>query len=201
MRAGFVCVLLAVSAAACGKAPTPTSPSPTAAARVETIVDVPLVSVTEATVGTWNYPGQSVTIPGGAYNNIRFNWYTHRRESAAFGTLYILSQEYLGLPRDLASAAGLVGRAASTGSGEYVFAPDVTLNGGTTYWFYGDAQGAFVTSFDLDLYRGGDLYVTGIHSAPFRKVPASGRMVEGRFVPGPAGVFTDANFKLQGTPK
>ena len=62
---------------------------------------------------------------------------------------------------------------------------------------YTDSQGSFAGSFDQDIYPGGDLYLTGIQSQPFRKAPASGRMVNGTFVPGPAGVFLDANFKLQ----
>jgi hypothetical protein len=85
--------------------------------------------------------------------------------------------------------------------GIYAFPVDFTLTGGVRYWFYGDAQGSFVSSFDTDIYSGGDLYTTGIASLPFRKVPASSRMVGGRFVPAPVGVFTDANFKLQGSPK
>jgi hypothetical protein len=58
--------------------------------------------------------------------------------------------------------------------------------------------GSFVYSFDTDTYPGGDLYATGYPTNPFRKSQASGRMVEGHYVPPPAGVFVDANFRLQG---
>ena len=47
------------------------------------------------------------------------------------------------------------------------------------------------------IYAGGDMYVTGIASLPFRKAQASGRMVNGIFQPAPPGVYVDANFKLQ----
>jgi hypothetical protein len=42
------------------------------------------------------------------------------------------------------------------------------------------------------------MYVTGMPTLPFRKVSASGRMVGDTYVPPPAGVFVDANFRLQG---
>jgi hypothetical protein len=44
-----------------------------------------------------------------------------------------------------------------------------------------------VTSFFGSTYTGGDLYVTGISTLPFRKALAA------------PGVFLDANFRLQGT--
>ena len=58
-------------------------------------------------------------------------------------------------------------------------------------------MGAFATSFDKDVYSGGDLYLTGYPANPFRIPPASGRMVNGIFVPGPPNVFTDANFRVE----
>ena len=54
---------------------------------------------------------------------------------------------------------------------------------------------------NTDIFADGDMYVSGIASAPFRKAQASGRMVNGVFVPAPAGVFVDANFKLQARPR
>ncbi|MEO5894458.1 MAG: hypothetical protein ABIS06_02025 [Vicinamibacterales bacterium] len=46
-----------------------------------------------------------------------------------------------------------------------------------------------------------DMCVTGFSINPFRKAQASGRTVNGVFVPAPAGVFVDANFKLQARPR
>jgi hypothetical protein len=59
-------------------------------------------------------------------------------------------------------------------------------------------RATFAGSFDTDIYPGGDMYVTGMPTLPFRKVSASGRMVGDTYVPPPPGVFVDANFRLQG---
>lgn len=185
--------------AGCSDSATPSSPGASAPAAMQTLVDVPLVDVTAGATGTWNYSGQSVTVPAGAYNNITFNWYDFHRAPAAFGTLYVLTQEYLGLPGGLGSAPGLVARSERVVNGEYVFAPEVILNGGVKYWFYTDTQGSFANSFDVDIYGSGDSYVSGIASQPFRKSQASGRMVNGVYVPPPPGVFTDASFRLRGS--
>jgi len=114
----------------------------------------------------------------------------------------VLAVLVLGLPTDLSPAMpGFIARSESNTGGVYVFAPEVTLEGGKQYWFYTDTQGSFASSFDTDLYSGGDLYVTGINSFPFHKASASGRMVGNTYVPPSAGVFLDANFKLQGRQK
>ena len=132
------------------------------------------------------------------FQNIRFHWYTFQRTPAAFGTLTLLTQEYLGLPREIGpSTPGFVARSERVADNSYLFGEDVSITGGTKLWVYTDAQGSFAGSFDQDIYPGGDLYVTGIPTLPFRKAQASGRMVNGIFVPAPAGVFLDANFKLQ----
>jgi hypothetical protein len=191
-------------------ASSPTAPS----APLVTLVNVTdSIAVTAGGTGTWNFAGQSLTIPGtGSFGNVRFNWYTFKGTATAFGRVYILDREYLGLPGDLGPATpGYVGHAdaAVEGNpgpldevkGEYVFPAAVTLRAGARYWFYTDKQGSFVGSFDTDIYPGGDLYVTGYSLNPFRKAPASGRMVNGVYVPPPAGVFLDANFKLQAAAK
>ena len=148
-----------------------------------------LVQVTAGTTGTFNWAGQSVTTPaGGPFASLRFNWFTFSGAPTAFGTLYLLTQEYLGLPGDLGpSTPGYVAQSVAIVDNEYRFAPGVTLNGSTQYWFYTDTQGAFVTSFFGSTYAGGDLYVTGVPTLPFHKALAA------------AGIFLDANFKLQGT--
>jgi len=191
-------------ATGCGSPnPSPTSPTVSALRPVATLVDVTeSINVTAGYTGTWNWPGQSVTMPAGSgFNNIRFQWFTHQQAPTAFGQLYILDREYLGLPGDLGpSTPGVVARSESVTDNQYVFASTVTLKGGTRYWFYGDKQGSFVTSFDTDTYAAGDLYVTGYHAQPFRKCPASGRMLgPGTYVPPPPGVFVDANFRLLGS--
>lgn len=155
---------------------------------VAPVIDV-LVQVTTGSTGTFNWAGQSVTTPvGGPFNNLRFNWYTFSGDPTAFGTLYLLTQEYLGLPGGLGpSTPGYVGQSVSIVDNQYRFAPGVTLDGATQYWFYTDAQGSFVTSFFGSTYPGGDLYLTGVPTLPFHKAIA-----------GP-GIFLDANFRLEGS--
>ncbi|RPJ63040.1 MAG: hypothetical protein EHM24_25055 [Acidobacteria bacterium] len=191
-------------AAGCGSPnPSPTTPTASPSRPVVTLVDVTeSIDVTAGYTGTWNWPGQSVTMPAGSgFDNLRFHWHTNQQAPAAFGQLYILDREFLGLPGDLnPSTPGFIARSERVTDGQYAFAATVTLKGGTRYWFYGDTQGTFVYSFDTDTYPGGDLYATGYHSNPFRKSPASGRMVNGTYVPPPPGVFLDANFRLQGSP-
>ena len=199
-RIGFVVIILLSAAVGCTDhrdVSTPTEPvstpilapsTPTSVV-VMTLVDVPIaVDVTAGYTGTWNFAGQSVTAPGtGAFNNIRFNWYGGKDVPTAFGTLYLVGQEYLGLPRDLGpSTPGFVARSERVLSGEYVFPSTVTLRGGVQYWFYTDTMGSFTASFDTDIYPGGTFYVTGYPTLAFHRSPTSGP------------VSRDANFKLQG---
>jgi hypothetical protein len=148
-----------------------------------------LIEVTAGSTGTFNFAGQSVVTPaGGPFNNLRFNWYTFSGAPTAFGTLYLLSQEYLGLPGDLSpSTPGFIARSETIVDNQYRFAPGVSVTGGVQYWFYTDTKASFVTSFFGSTYGGGDLYVTGVPTLPFRKALAA------------PGVFLDANFRLQGT--
>jgi len=169
-------------------------------ADLRTLVDVTTgLDITSGETGTFNFAGQSFVVPeSGTFGDLRFNFYTFQKKPVAFGNLYLLTQEYLGLPGALSSVTpGFVARSESIADGVYVFNTSAVITGGTKYWVYTDVQGSFAGSFDTDIYTGGDLYVTGIASAPFRKAQASGRMVGGVFVPAPAGVFVDANFKLQ----
>ena len=55
----------------------------------------------------------------------------------ALGNGFLESAAYLGTPAALSSSAYIATTAASAGS--YTFAPSVTLQGGTKYWFYEDA--------------------------------------------------------------
>ena len=198
------CLLAAVVLGSCARSgdDSPTAPGPVSSGLpIATLVDVvPDVEVTAGGTGTWNWAGQAVTLPAaGRYGAIRFNWYTFKREPTAFGTLYVLDREYLGLPRDVGpSMPGFIAASERRENGQYVFPASVTLEGSRTYWFYTDTQGAFAGSFDTDIYPGGDLYVSGYPTAPFRKTQASGRMVNGEYVPPPPNVSLDANFRLQG---
>jgi len=184
----------------------PSAPAvqPAPARTLVTVADVrDGLDVQSGRVGTFNWAGQSVTMPAGrTFEGVTFNWYTNTGEPTAFGKLYLLSQEYPGAPRDIGpSAAGLLARSESIANGAYVFPADVSLAAGVRYWFYTDTQGSFVGSFDTDIYPGGDLYVSGFPTNPFRKAGASGHYEGPVFVPGPPGVFVDANFRLQGYAK
>ena len=97
-----------------------------------------------------------------------------------------MAQEYLDLPGNLGtSTPGFIARAERIEAGEYVFESGVTLIGGTKYWLYTNTQGSFTQSFDRDIYAGGDLYVTGVATLPFRKVTST------------FGTFTDADFTIR----
>jgi hypothetical protein len=186
---------------ACSSSSMPGGPS--SSGPVQTIAEAQvsdaIVDVTAGSVGTWNWSGQSVSVPAGTYSSIHFHWYHRDKTPSAFGKLYLLTQEYLGLPGDLPNAAGLVGSSTSIQQNEYVFPASITLAGPRTYWFYTDTQGDFANSFDIDTYPGGVSYITGVPTLPFRMLAASGRMVPpGVYVPAPPGVFVDANFRLSG---
>ena len=220
MRSAVVVLATALSAAACTQSPS--APSDTIVrGALATIVDVPLVDspisvdVTSGLVGTWNYVGQSVSIPSGAdVGTVQFAWYHYnpRGESTAFGRIYVLDREYLGLPGDLSpTTAGFLARSAAqpastnnapgTQGSEYELPSSLVLKGGRKYWFYTDTMGAFAMSFDQDLYSGGNMYHSGTQTRPFSESKASGRGVggiNGVFVPAPPEVTVDANFRLRG---
>jgi hypothetical protein len=86
------------------------------------------------------YQGQSFTVAGsGTYDDITFNFYDLSGNPTAAGTGYLFSSSYSGTPNGLSTAtANLLGTATS-GGGEYTFAPALTLQAGATYYFYEDA--------------------------------------------------------------
>lgn len=203
-RASIISVLISAAAmlAACegGARQNDVSGPGPITGTVQTLVDVTTgLEVTSGQTGTLNWVGQSFVVrENGTFAELRFNFYSFQGTPVAFGNLYLLTQEHLGVPGGLhASTPGLVARSEQTANGVYTFAPSVTITGGTKYWVYTDAQGSFASSFDTDIYADGDMYVTGVPSNPFRKAQASARMVNGVLQPAPAGVFVDANFKLQ----
>ena len=196
----------AIAVVGCGGSSTAPAPAGGSPAQLKTLVDLTTglgLDVTAGGTGTWNFAGQSFVVPQtGSFNNLRFHWYTFQKTPVAFGTLTLLSQEYAGLPKDLSSSTpGFVARSERLEGDTYVFAETAMITGGTKYWVYTDTQGSFAGSFDQDIYTGGDMYVTGVQTLPFRKAQASGRMVNGVFVAAPPGVFVDANFKLQASAK
>lgn len=176
-------VAIALAVAACSQA---TEPTPSQALMV-------VVNVFEAGVGTENYAGQSLTIPRGTYSRIRFNWYDFQGNPTAFGGLYVLTSEFLGQPGHLAGAAAMIARSTHIENDEYVLPADLVLKGPAKYWFYTEQIGRYVTSFDRDIYPGGDFYICNIASLPFRKLFAAGH--ENQLPP----VFQDANFRLRAT--
>jgi hypothetical protein len=209
-----ILVVLPLGCARDGATPGASNPASPSAPLVTLVNVTDSIKVTTGAVGTWNFAGQSLTIPGaGRFGTVRFNWYTYDGTATAFGTVFVLDREFLGLPAELGPATpGYVGQADATiegnpgpldpVKGEYVFPAGMTLQAGTKYWFYANKQGSFVYSFDTDIYPGGDLYVTGVQTMPFRKAPAGGKYVNGGvWVPPPAGVFLDANFRLQASAK
>jgi hypothetical protein len=89
--------------------------------------------------------GQSLTTPaGGPWNNLAFNWFNTGGPPnpgvpgpIAVGTLFLLSQEYLGAPAALGPAtAGYIAQSQSIASGMYHFQDNVTIQPNTTYFFY-----------------------------------------------------------------
>ena len=210
-------LLVVLAAVAAGCAASSTAPSLTAPTTTVATTAQPLVTLVESSghlTITPGHAGQSVTIPeGGAVNQIRFSWFTYksaadqsaRRQSlTAFGELYVLTQEFLGIPPDLGpSTPGFVARAERIDNDEYVFASDVTLEAGRKYFFYTNGKGNHVYTFDVDAYPGGDKYGTnygGIVTGGYVKSAASWRLLPGGGynIP-PAGTFTDADFRLRGS--
>jgi hypothetical protein len=135
---------------------------------------------------------QSVTVPAGSYNNIRFRWDVAPFGPPASGTLYILSQEYLGNVSALGpSAPGFVARSLRITDGDYIFDSAVTLRGAAKYWFATDTAIRFMSSqASSDVYTGGDLYVAANppFDGPFSRL----------YVSNPSERI-DANFKLTGS--
>src|SRR5690242_7835426 len=120
--------------------------------------------------------GQSLVTPaGGPWNNLRFNWFdTGGAPNAgvpspvATGTLFLLSQQYLGTPGTLNPATpGYIAQSQSIASNAYVFGGAVILQPNTTYYFYTN-QLVPGNSGDGDVIPGGayaDIGTGGTYSA------------------------------------
>lgn len=200
---GSLAVGLAVSIlGACGTSTNPVTPSGPAVVLAENTVGENRVSLA--------FVGESIQLLGtGSFVNLRFSWQRvdgpqpSPHTLTAFGNLYLLDREYLGAANGLnSSTLGFIAHSISTTEAEYVFAPDVAVELGKTYWFYTDARGIFLTSESSEpknVYSGGELYMTGTAEFPFRHI---GPGFTGPFwdqVPIPPDQYPDANFRLTGT--
>jgi hypothetical protein len=91
------------------------------------------------------YWGTPVTVTAaGSYDALTFSFFADAAgvTPTAFGTAFLLSTAYTGTPDALASTtAGFLAQSTGLVGGRYVFAPGVTVTGGTTYYVYANAPG------------------------------------------------------------
>jgi hypothetical protein len=143
--------------------------------------------ITQNTAGTTGantfFPGQSLTTPGGGpWDHITFNFFSDvpATTPTAAGTLFLLSQEYLGTPADLSSSTpGFLAQSQSISGGMYIFDPSIALQPNTQYFFYANAS--FLNSGG-NTVPGGNVYFTFSATSPF------------------VGSNVSSNHRLSGTP-
>lgn len=149
-------------------------------ARAVTLVEYNVGVLTDTFI-----PGQSFIIPAaGSYNNITFNFFSDvpATTPVAAGTLFLLTQEYLGDPNALSAATpGFVGSSTGISGGVYQFNSAVTLQGATNYFAYATAS-MTLTGANPGSYADGIVYSAAATNAPFAGDPV-----------------TDANFRVSGT--
>jgi hypothetical protein len=136
---------------------------------------------TTATTNTGFSDGQSVTTPtGGPWDDIGFNFVQCGNPSGtsclagtnspyALGDLYLLTQMYDGLPSGLSgSTPGFVAEATTITGGVWTFAPGVTLNPSTQYFFYMDTafSGVEILYSTGNPYSGGQAYEANSGNGP-----------------------------------
>jgi hypothetical protein len=121
------------------------------------------------TVGPFSF-GQSLATPaGGPWNNIQFNFVIGESGqlfdpdgTGALGTLFLLSQSYTGAPGALGIATpGFLASTSTIDGGVWQFAPDVTLQPETQYFFYmGSVLGPTQVLWQsvLNPYAGGNAF-------------------------------------------
>ncbi len=128
-----------------------------------------LVQVTAGqTGGAAGYAGQSFTTPGGTFADITFSLQSFASGPYAIGTGYLFSSAYTGTETALSSnTAGLLGTAAASG-GRYSFAPALTLQGNTMYFFYEDGLIPLGVASGDTFYSGGQSYFTSSASSGYR---------------------------------
>ena len=104
--------------------------------------------------------GQSVTTPtGNSWDNIRFNLVESITTLPyAKGEIFLLSASYADSATNLSSStSGFLASTTNIVNGEWVFAPDVTLNPSTQYYFYTTTQfdGSHEVLYSGNSYPGG----------------------------------------------
>jgi hypothetical protein len=84
--------------------------------------------------------GQSFTTPdGGPWKDITYNFVGGPALPGAFGTAFLLNNEYLGTPAGLNPAAAGFLATANAADGIYTFPASLILQPATTYYLYSDA--------------------------------------------------------------
>ena len=121
--------------------------------------------------GSGYFTGQSVTTAAdGPWTDLSFNLISTSDSPYAFGTLFLLSQEYLGSPSDLSSStSGFVASTSNIVSGTWVFDSAVTVQSSTQYYLYENEayDGTTKFRFGLRSYDGGNSYQTNSASNNF----------------------------------
>jgi hypothetical protein len=166
--------------------PTPAAPAPVPSAPVlQTIAEFLTINVDTGPIAV----GQSVTVSGGLFANLRFRFGVPSGFETATGSLFLLDREYLGTTTALGAAtAGVLASTSRIENGDWVFEPGVTIRGGTKYWFVTTSNMRVYMSPDVgrDFYTNGEVY-SGNDVLPFRQ-----------FRPSPAATI-DASFQLRGS--
>lgn len=108
-----------------------------------------------------DFRGQSfTTTPAGAFNNIMFNFFSNAPATTPYaqGSAFLFSMPFSGGPADMSSTSpGFLGQATAAG-GFWTFDPNMTLLGGTQYYFYMSGVSNFITSGPG--YGGGSAYIS-----------------------------------------
>jgi hypothetical protein len=138
-------------------------------------------SGTQATILSGFSEGQSITTPtGGPWDDLGFNFEQCLDPSGtsclsttnapfALGGLYLLTQKYDGLPSALSTATpGFIAATTTIVSGVWTFAPSVTLNPSTQYFFYMNTaiDGPEVVYSTADPYAGGQAFEANSGNGP-----------------------------------
>lgn len=161
----------------------------------EAAADVVASSTDGTTLNATGFYGQSfTTTTPQPETDIIFNFYSNvpATTPAAFGTGFLLSQQYLGTPAALSSATpGFLAEATASG-GEYSFGSAATLLPSTQYFFYENASipSGSISGGQSD-YSGGNFYRALASGADFgSSAPESANfLVQGTAaVPEPSGL-------------
>lgn len=152
------------------------------------------------------FPGQSLTTPQGnlPWNNLAFNWFALPEtcvagaiapdactlQSVAFGSLFLLEQEYLGTPNALGDGVpGFVAQTSQIANGRYVFDPQVVLQPNRQYFFYTDTSSLRLTGSPTSALPTEQFYFTRDSAENFVSTAPD------------IGFFgADGNFRLTGRP-